>query len=98
MKHGFGSSSAGHVVEFGRALRDLAESLQTAEGLHRNGMCHALMDEAARAFRLEGEMEEHRKYVSKAVREKHVPERIRLGAKLNFLRQHMKSCIAPGSD
>lgn len=98
MKKGFGAATLTHRREFRHKLAELARSLHQAEGYHRNGLCYPLMEEAATAFRIAGEVEEHRKYVSAGDRKATSPEWIKLGTRLNFLRQHMKSCIEPGSD
>ena len=93
---GFGSVEETHVREFGRGLKRLEQSLDAAESYGRNGDCHAMMDEAARAFEIRGALNTHRDAAPMRVREYHAREWVASGTRLNFLRQAMKRCIGGG--
>ena len=82
-----------NVRNFARGLRTLEKSLDAAESYGRNGDCHAMMDEAARAFEIRGEVNMHRDSAPASVRGFHAREWVGLGTRLNFLRQAMKRCI-----
>jgi len=93
MRGGFGATEMMHDREFARRFRDLDESLDAAESYGRNGDCHAMMDEAARAFDLRGQMNVHRDSARMSVRGIHARQWVAQGTRLNFLRQAMKRCV-----
>lgn len=92
-RSGFGAIESKHDREFVRGLKSLQESLDTAESLARNGDCYALMDEAARAFQIRGELDAHRESTSADARGRHARTWVAAGTRLNFLRQSLKRCV-----
>ncbi len=92
-KRGFGGVVGEHSQQFARGLRKLEQSLNAAESYARNGDCYAMMDEAAQAFEIRGQLNAHRDSASAPSREYHARTWVALGTRLNFLRQSMKKCV-----
>lgn len=90
---GFGSYAAKHERDFVSGLKALQKSLDSAESYARNGDCYALVDEAERAFKLQGSLNVDRDSASVDVRGRHARSWVALGTRLNFLRQSLKHCV-----
>jgi hypothetical protein len=86
---GFGAYDAKHERDFVSGLKALQKSLDSAESYARNGDCYALVDEAERAFKLQGSLDP----ASVDVRGRHARSWVALGTRLNFLRQSLKRCV-----